>query len=98
MDLNDYFDPVSIEKDSHLLLREKLSVGHNITIHTPNNPIGNITNYNLALLGIPEERNSPNKGTAKAPDKIRSKFYPLVKSSPKIRFIDLASHLLSFQS
>ncbi|UCG28545.1 MAG: arginase family protein, partial [Bacteroidales bacterium] len=91
MDLNDYFDPVSIEKPSQILLQEELTIGRNIAIHTPNNPIGSVEGYHLALLGIPEDRNSPNKGSAGAPDRIRGKFYPLFKFPAKIRFIDLGN-------
>jgi len=91
MDLNDYFQPVSIEKPDHSFLNQENTVGRNITIHTPNNPIGDITPYNIAILGIPEERNSPNKGSAKAPDRIRGKLYQLYRFPPKVKLIDLGN-------
>jgi len=91
MDLNDFFRPVSIEKPNHLFLNQDNTVGRNITVHTPNRSIGNIDSYNIAILGIPEDRNSPNKGTSQAPDRIRDKFYQLYKFFPKVKLIDLGN-------
>lgn len=85
MDLNDYFTPVSIEKPNHLFLNQDNTVGRNITIHTPNTPIGDISKFNIAILGIPEDRNSPNKGSSSAPDRIREKLYQLFKFPQRIK-------------
>lgn len=91
MDLNDYFRPVSIEKPNHLFLNQDNTVGRNITVHTPNSPIGDINSFNIAILGIPEDRNSPNKGSSQAPDRIRDKFYQLCQFPPKVKLIDLGN-------
>ena len=39
VDLNDYFNPVSIEKPDYEHLTGPAGFSHNITIHTENNPI-----------------------------------------------------------
>jgi formiminoglutamase len=91
MDLNDYFDPVSINKPQQKFLKRNCIFGRNITVHTANSPIGNLQNFDLALIGIPEDRNSSNKGCCKAPDRIRSKLYELYKTPKKIRIIDLGN-------
>lgn len=91
MDLNEYFDPVSIEKPNQTFLKNEDTFGRNISIHTPNVPISQIPDADLAILGIPEERNSPNKGCAGAPDKIRDKLYQLFKFPAKIRITDLGN-------
>jgi len=46
--------------------------------------------FDIAIIGVPEERNSKNKGTAKAPDKIRAELYSLYTPA-KIRLIDLGN-------
>jgi formiminoglutamase len=46
--------------------------------------------YDIAIIGIPEERNSNNKGTALAPDKIRQQLYKLNRSD-KIKILDLGN-------
>jgi formiminoglutamase len=48
-------------------------------------------NYKLAVLGVPEDRNSQNKGSAEAPDKIREKFYSLYSPDPDFPMIDLGN-------
>jgi len=91
MDLNDYFDPVSLDRPWQKFLTEKSVFGRNITTHTPDGPIRDLQHFNLALIGVPEERNSPNKGCSKAPDKIRSKLYELIKSNSRLKIIDLGN-------
>lgn len=91
MDLNDYFRPISIEKPNHFFLNQANTVGRNITVHTPNNKIGDITPYHIAILGVPEERYSSNNGTSKAPDRIRGKLYQLYRLPKKLKLIDLGN-------
>ncbi len=84
MDLNLYFDPVSIEKPGNFDVGENLFRG-NIFIHTPNSTIKN-KDFSIAIFGVPEERKTINKGCSKAPDRVRNKLYQLTKinSSKKI--------------
>jgi arginase family enzyme len=91
MDLNDYFEPVSLEKPDDTFRFSDDMFGRNIRIHTPNSAIDEISNYQLAILGVPEDRNSGNAGSGEAPDRIRSALYELYKVNEKLRIIDLGN-------
>jgi formiminoglutamase len=89
IDLNDYLNPVNLEKNGYDFLTGAACFSHNIIIHTENNPVKDIGKYKLAILGVPEERNSPNKGTSKGPDIIRDRLYRLTRIPGKSDIIDL---------
>jgi len=91
MDLNDYFDPVSIQKPLIRNVRPGDEMVKKLVIHTPNRPISNLPGFDIALLGIPEDRNSQNKGASTAPDHIRQIFYSLSRIRNKIKIIDLGN-------
>ena len=46
--------------------------------------------FDIAIVGVPEERNSKNKGTAKAPNQIRKELYGLYVPS-KVNVIDFGN-------
>lgn len=89
VDLNDYFNPVSIEAPVFEHLNGQAGFPHNITIHTDNAPIKDISKYRIAILGVPDGRNSPNAGSMKGPDAIRTELYKLAKIPGKPKIIDL---------
>jgi formiminoglutamase len=91
MDLNDYFEPVALEKPDDAIRMNDSLFGRNIRIHTENIPIDEISNYHVAILGVKEDRNSANSGSAKAPDRIRNKLYQLSRVNEKLRVIDLGN-------
>ncbi len=91
MILNDYFDPVGLEKPENHHLSEKALFCRNISIHTPNTPIPGIGPYRLALLGVPEDRQALKKGSHEAPDRVRNKLYQLYRVHPKLKIIDLGN-------
>jgi formiminoglutamase len=91
MNLNDYFDPVSLEKPENNILDNPAAFCRNISIHTPNFPIRDLDLYQLAILGVPEERGTLNEGCDEAPDHIRNKLYQLIRSNNKLRIIDLGN-------
>jgi formiminoglutamase len=91
MNLNDYFDPVSLEKPSHHILDNPYAFCRNIAIHTPNFPIHDLDQYKVAIIGVPEERNSINIGSAQGPDKIRNKLYQLIWPNIKFKVFDLGN-------
>lgn len=91
VDLNDYFNPVSIESPEYEHLAGQAVFPHTITIHTENSPIGEIGKFKIALLGVPEGRNSPNTGSMKGPDAIRSQLYKLARIPGKTKIIDLGN-------
>ncbi len=95
MNINDYFDPVSLEKPAISLLKETNTFGRCINIHTPDNPIRNISEFDIAILGVQEDRNALIKGTASAPDKIREKLYLLGYVNKKTKIADLGNLKIS---
>jgi arginase family enzyme len=64
---------------------------HNIAIHTDNTPLKDISKYNIAIIGVPEGRNSPNAGSLKGPDVIRGELYKLAKIPGRPKIIDLGN-------
>ncbi len=87
----DYLNPVSIEKPEYNHLAEHAGFPHDIVIHTENTPVKEIGKYKIALIGVPEGRNSPGTGTMKGPDSIRSQLYSLARIPGKSRIIDLGN-------
>lgn len=67
----DYFDPVSLDKPLLEFLPRDYTFSANIKVHTAGTKSGDLADYRVALLGVPEARNSPASGFAMAPDKIR---------------------------
>jgi len=91
MNLNDYFEPVALEKPEESFRFNDALFGRNLQIHTPSQPIGEISDYQLAIIGVGEDRNSANDGSSKAPDQIRLKLYELFRVHEKLRIIDLGN-------
>jgi formiminoglutamase len=91
MNLNNYFNPVELEKPEKTEIPDDSAFSRNIRVNTPSNPIDDISNYDLAILGVPEDRNSLNKGVSLAPDQIRARLYQLYKINDKLKIIDLGN-------
>lgn len=91
MELHNFLSPVELEQPPEHEQPKDFSVSRGIHIHTPDHSISNPEKYDLAILGIPEDRNSFNKGAAKAPDKIRQKLYQLRGFSQNLNIIDLGN-------
>jgi formiminoglutamase len=91
VNLNDYFNPVSIEGPDFEHLSEQAGFPHNITIHTDNTPVKDIGRYKIALFGVPDGRNSVNAGSLKGPDMIRGQLYKLAKIPGRSKIIDLGN-------
>jgi formiminoglutamase len=91
LDLNDYFNPVSIEEPVFEHLSRQAGFPHNITIHTENSSLKDLSKFRIALLGVPEGRNSPNPGSLKGPDMVRSQLYSLSKIPGRSKIVDLGN-------
>ena len=91
MDLNGYFDPVSLERPEFEILEDNESFSHHISVHTPDLPIRELDKHQVAILGIPEDRNAFFKGSKDAPDQVRSKLYQLRKINKNLRIYDLGN-------
>ena len=90
-DINDYFNPVSIEKPGFEHLAEQAGFPHNIFVHTENVQVIDIRKYKIALFGVPEGRNSAGTGTMKGPDSIRGQLYKLARIPGKSKIVDLGN-------
>ena len=91
VDLNDYLSPVSIDEPVYEHLSRQSGFAHNITIHTENKSIRDISKFRIGIIGIPDGRNSPNNGSMKAPDTVRSQLFSLSKIPGKSGIIDLGN-------
>ncbi len=91
MNLNEYFDPVSLEKPEFSHLKAENTMSRFISINTPNSPVSDIAKYDMAIFGVKEDRNAFIKGSASAPDKVREKLYLLAAGSKKLNIIDLGN-------
>jgi formiminoglutamase len=91
MDLNQYFEPVSLERNTDSIGFSDSMFGRSIRINTASNPIDEISNYQIAILGVNEDRNSANDGSSLAPDLIRKKLYELFRINDKLKIIDLGN-------
>lgn len=90
-DLNDYLDPVCIESPAIEYLNSHAGFPHNIDIHTESNPIRDTDRFRVAIIGVPDGRNSANPGSASAPDSIRSELYRLARIPGKLKITDLGN-------
>jgi len=91
LDLNDYLNPISIERPDFENLAGNAGFPHNISIHTENSQVKDVTAYKVAIIGVPDGRNSPNQGSANAPDAIRRQLYSLARIPGKNKIIDLGN-------
>ncbi len=89
--LADYLDPVSIEKALWSHISEPSTLSHFITINTASKPIESLDGFKLAIVGIPDDRRSPNKGSNEAPDRIRESLYQLARLPGKNKIVDLGN-------
>ncbi len=91
MDLNGYFDPVSLERPEFEYLEDNESFSHHISVHTPDQPIRELDKHQIAIVGIPIDTNAFIKGSKEAPDQIRSKLYQLRKIDKNLKIYDLGN-------
>ena len=91
VDINDYFNPVCIEKPGFDILTGNSGFPHNISINTENNPVQDVRGFKVALFGVPDGRNSPSTGSSDAPDIIRQQLYKLARIPGKTKIIDLGN-------
>ena len=91
MSLNNYFDPVSLDRSENFPLATQGLFCQNINIHTPDNPIRDLASFQIAIFGITEARGSFVKGVDLTPDIVREKLYQLSAIEKKPKIIDLGN-------
>jgi hypothetical protein len=84
-DLNQYFDPVCLDKPEVEQLTGSAAFPHNVTVNTGNEPMDDISGYYVALLGVPDDRSSMNNGASYAPDAIRKSLYTFSRLQGKMK-------------
>lgn len=93
MEFTHYFNPIApaILQYHFIPPKEMKQRMAAMDIHLPEKPIAALSDYDIAIVGVPEDRNTTNKGTAQAPDEIRKFLYPLLKPAPKMKIADLGN-------
>jgi arginase family enzyme len=89
--LQHYLDPVSIDGPVFEHLQGPAGFPSGISINTENNPVRDTSKFRIALLGVPDGRNSPSAGSGKAPDSIRSQLYSLSRIPGRLKILDLGN-------
>jgi formiminoglutamase len=91
MDLLEYFHPVSHEfRYDDEIQRNRL--GEVIRLHSDGEELPDLSQFNIALLGVTEDRNAvDNEGCANAPDLIRGALYALYQGNFSPSIIDLGN-------
>jgi arginase family enzyme len=91
MNFKDYFDPIEFRCDEFSHLRNTDSRLCNIQINPLDYDIEELRKYDIAIVGVPEERNTISKGCALAPDLIRKKLYCLFKPNINANIVDMGN-------
>lgn len=91
IDLNQYLDPVCLDKPEAEPLKGSAAFSHNVAVNTGNAPIDDLSNFAVALIGVPDDRTSLNRGAAQAPDAIRRSLYSFSRLPGKMKITDLGN-------
>lgn len=92
MDIRYYFKPVNFFTiQNGLYLKKKHSLGYLIEKNTSLLTAENMDTFQVAIMGIPYETNTLNKGCTHAPDSIRNFLYQLSNVDPKLKIVDLGN-------
>ncbi|MBL4592217.1 MAG: formimidoylglutamase [Flavobacteriales bacterium] len=87
MNFSEYFEPINInEGDLDFNYNDHQFAN---TIEFYNNQ--NIADFNIAIIGVGEERNSNNEGCATAPNHVRKYLYRLIGFKTTTKIIDLGN-------
>ena len=89
MNIKDYINPVSENFFKQNDLNQNHKFGNSIEIYLQGKSIEN--KYDVAIIGVSEQRDTFNKGCAEAPDFIRGKLYNLAKINKNINILDLGN-------
>lgn len=90
MKLEDFFNPVRLDKPEHPYTDTRSSFSGDIDVYTPNSSIKDISQYHVAIIGLPDDRGTFNEGAHETPLKVREKLYQLASlSNSSLRIIDL---------
>lgn len=91
MVVSDFFDPVSLERSQNSVQENNNLFCQNIVIHTPDIQIKDISQFQIAILGVPESRGALGKNQDFSCDSVREELYKLNFIEKKVRIVDLGN-------
>ena len=92
MEIGAFLNPVKEEVIENSHLTHKKQIGNTITIFKNEEDFPDLEGYQVAILGVEEERNAiDNEGCKDAPDVIRHALYPLFNHWPDLKIVDLGN-------
>ncbi len=91
MNLSDYINPVVVENTDFEFIKDYKTLMFNIVRNTAKNPVKLSSRFQIAILGVTDDRNSNNKGAGLASDIIRNELYKLYKPASGIKIVDLGN-------
>ena len=92
MDISAFLNPVKEEVIENCHLSHKKQLGNTITIFKNEEEFPNLEGFQVAILGVEEERYAvDNEGCKAAPDAIRHALYPLFNHWPDLKIVDLGN-------
>ena len=92
MDIRYYFDTIDYSDfQLDIIQKDKSSLGYLIMQNMMNFSVEKFNTYEVAIIGVPFEERTPNKGTAKAPNEIRKHLYSLDNFNSNLKIIDLGN-------
>lgn len=91
IDLNQYFDPVCLDKFEEEPLKGSAAFSHNVAVNTGNAPINDLDGFSIAIVGVHDDRSSSNTGASHAPDAIRRCLYSFSRLPGKLKITDLGN-------
>ncbi len=91
MDISTYLEPVDVEK-----LRLSENTGRHrlselVTIYSEQDVFPDIEGFNIAIIGVGDDRATLNKGCDNAPDAVRSYFYKLFAHWKNVKIVDIGN-------
>jgi formiminoglutamase len=91
MELSDFFLPLNETLFSDDVFNHN-KLGDIITSYINGSAFPDPTDFSIALIGVPEDRNAiTNRGTSAGPDIIRNEFYKLFPGNFKPKIVDLGN-------
>lgn len=91
MEISLYFEPVDLDRIQFSKNQQENCIGNTITLLQDSDPEPTGTDFDIAIIGINEDRRSVNnEGCAQGPDEIRKHLYPLFNNN-RLRIADLGN-------
>ena len=87
MDFSEYFEPVNLKEGDLNFAYKDNQFANTIELFEDQE----IADFNIALIGVGEERNSVNSGCAEAPNHVRKYLYRLISHNAPTKIIDLGN-------